>query len=174
MKVTQLRASGSWHYAPAHSADGRRLADGAGGRNTLLWDLRPHLRMVQRIQRPVRTRGLRGTGRSLSRQADDQRRPDRRHPSHEPGGSGIGGDADRRVRPRTARLKNPAQLADLDFARFPLREGLRHLCGTCILPALTGPRSRNRFEAKRKEVPMPKAPERAVLAMVYSLTSIDA
>ncbi|MGW2425283.1 nSTAND1 domain-containing NTPase [Streptomyces sp. NPDC001709] len=39
VKATQLRASGSWLYALAFSADGRRLAAGAADGNLLLWDV---------------------------------------------------------------------------------------------------------------------------------------
>ncbi|OLZ66350.1 hypothetical protein AV521_27970 [Streptomyces sp. IMTB 2501] len=38
-KVTRLRASGSWLYALAFSADGRRLAAGAADGKILLWDV---------------------------------------------------------------------------------------------------------------------------------------
>ncbi|MGW3207570.1 nSTAND1 domain-containing NTPase [Streptomyces sp. NPDC001135] len=38
-KVTRLRASGSWLYALAFAADGRRLAAGAADGKALLWDV---------------------------------------------------------------------------------------------------------------------------------------
>ncbi|MGW7794343.1 WD40 repeat domain-containing protein, partial [Streptomyces tricolor] len=38
-KAARLRASGSWLYPPAFSADGRRLAAGAADGQVLLWDV---------------------------------------------------------------------------------------------------------------------------------------